>query len=218
LWRIFVLTKFSMPPKKVNRAAHRLNASRSATVDESIASLMMEEDQYSYVPVSPGNSEYSLTSTVKKTQDRTPSVKRLPTIKLPASTPATSVVPEEEFCHYCCDLIQRPYRHACEDCGALVCEQAKPRNSGCLLHKSLRNSKVAFACPMCYYKKKEHPPYMFVGYGMRNQVKMLWPLCIIGVSLEAMKDDYIGQTVRLDLENHYNPAESRVGERRHVCG
>ncbi|KAG1746873.1 hypothetical protein EDB19DRAFT_1826261 [Suillus lakei] len=33
--------------------------------------------------------------------------------------------------------------------------------------------------------------------------KMAWPMAIINVSLESMKDDYLATTVKLDAENHY---------------
>ncbi|KAJ8581503.1 hypothetical protein M405DRAFT_847007 [Rhizopogon salebrosus TDB-379] len=206
-----------MPPKKVSRGAHRLNASRSSTLDQSIASLKVAEDPYSHAPTltamprSAGNNAGRMASTVQKATHTTPSINRGPTIKLPASSPVTPAEPEEEFCHYCCDLVRHPYRHECVDCGAIVCEQSKPRNSGCLLHQSLRDSKGKFVCPLCYQKKKGvQLPYVFVGYSMRNQVKMLWPLCVINISLESMKDKFIGETVRLDMESHYDAAKSRM--------
>jgi hypothetical protein len=218
-----LLSNSHMPPKKVNRGAHRLNASRSATIDESIASLMVGVDPYSNVPTftamphSSGNHAGSLASTVQKGTHTVPSMNRLPTIKIPPLFQVTPAQAEEEFCHYCCDLVRRPYRHECVDCGAIVCKQAKPRNSGCLLHKSLGDSTSEFICPSCYQRKKGvQLPYVFVGYGLRNQVKMLWPLCVINVSLDATKDMYIGQTVRINMESHYDAAKSRVSERKHA--
>jgi hypothetical protein len=212
-----------MPPKKVNRGAHRLNASRSSTLDQSIASLMLAEDEDSDAPTltamprSAGNNAGRMASTVQEAAHTLPPINRRPTIKLPASSPVTPAEAEDEFCHYCCDLVRRPYRHECIDCGAIVCEQGKPRTSGCLLHQSLRDSKGQFVCPLCYQTKKGVSlPYVFVGYAMRNQVKMLWPVCVVNISLESMKDKYIGETVRMDMESHYDAAKPRVSDMQHV--
>lgn len=163
------------------------------------------------LPPSARNEDGLLVPTIQKSTRTVPSHTRLPTLP-PAALPRAAPAPTaEEFCHFCCDLVQSTYRHECVDCGAIVCEQAKPRQSGCVLHQSLDKTKGAFLCLMCHRKKKsEQLPYLFVGYGLRNRVKMLWPLCIINISLESLTDVYIGHTVELDLSTHYQAATSKV--------
>jgi hypothetical protein len=51
-------------------------------------------------------------------------------------------------------------------------------------------------------------PYAFIGFGRRKKVKMTWPMAVINLSLESMKDDYLAAAITLEAQNHYrsNPA------------
>ncbi|KAG1847025.1 hypothetical protein DFJ58DRAFT_843341 [Suillus subalutaceus] len=52
--------------------------------------------------------------------------------------------------------------------------------------------------------KKDQPlQYAYVGFGRRKRVKMDWPMAIVNLNLESMKDDYLATTVKVELEDYY---------------
>ncbi|KAG2028726.1 hypothetical protein BDR03DRAFT_988237, partial [Suillus americanus] len=91
-----------------------------------------------------------------------------------------------------------PHKHECVNCGAIVCEQFLPRSSGCIFLRTVEVAEKDFQCPMCSRlgDGKDAPL-------RRKKVKMAWPMCIINLNLESMKDDYLARTVTLEAQNHY---------------
>ncbi|KAG2062972.1 hypothetical protein BDR04DRAFT_1164401 [Suillus decipiens] len=117
------------------------------------------------------------------------------------------------FCHFCCDNTHPNFRHECVNCGAIVCEQSLPRSSGCIFLESVECDEKEFRCPMCsrFGDGKDQPlRYAFIGFGRRKKVKMAWPMAIVNLNLESMKDDYLASTVVLDAHNHYRGFENNL--------
>jgi hypothetical protein len=77
-------------------------------------------------------------------------------------------------------------------------------------------SEGTFLCPICSRTvkgEKDRPlRYVFIGYGRRNKVKMVWPMAIINLSLESMKDDYLAATITLEAKNHYRSHPKNVSK------
>ncbi|KAG2029988.1 hypothetical protein BDR03DRAFT_987378 [Suillus americanus] len=108
------------------------------------------------------------------------------------------------FCHFCGDHTDSPHKHECVNCGAIVCEQFVPRSSGCIYLNTVEVGD--FRCPMCSRlgDGKDKPlRYAFIGFGRRKKVKMAWPMALINLSLESLKDDYLAKSVILEAENHF---------------
>jgi hypothetical protein len=127
-----------------------------------------------------------------------------------SSSPAVRV---GTFCHFCCDQTNVPYNHECVNCGAIVCEQDRPRSSGCIYLKSVEVPESEFRCPMCSRMGEgNHKPlrYAVIGFGKRKKVKMAWPMAIVNLTLESMKDDYLANTVILEAQNHYRTFEDNA--------
>lgn len=117
------------------------------------------------------------------------------------------------FCHFCCDQTNSPYKHECVNCGAIVCEQHLPRSSGCIYLKSVEVPESEFRCPICSRigQGKDKPlHYAFIGFGKRKKAKMAWPMAIVNLNLESMKDDYLANTVTLEVQNHYRTFENNA--------
>lgn len=117
------------------------------------------------------------------------------------------------FCHFCSDVCSPPHQHECVECGAIVCEQFFPRSSGCIYLGTVNVGKDAFLCPVCSRTgdgKEKQLRYLYIGFGRRKKVKMAWPMAIINLSLESMKDDYLAATVKLEAENHYRSMPHNV--------
>ncbi|KAG2335983.1 hypothetical protein BDR05DRAFT_1006280 [Suillus weaverae] len=138
----------------------------------------------------------------------------VPTISaLAAPSSSSDPVSVGIFCHFCCDQSNPPHQHECVECGAIVCEQYLPRSSGCIFLNTVEVGKEAFLCPMCSRigdAKNAPLPYAFIGFGRRKKVKMAWPMAIINLNLESMKDDYLALTVKLEVENHYRSFPNNV--------
>ncbi|KAG2742477.1 hypothetical protein P692DRAFT_20748184 [Suillus brevipes Sb2] len=129
-----------------------------------------------------------------------------------ALVPLTGPIHVGSFCHFCCDGCSPPRQHECVECGAIICEQFLARSSGCIFLNSVDASRKTFLCPVCSRTAQEWRdkplPYAFIGFGRRKKVKMTWPMAIINLSLESMKDDYLASAITLEAQNHYrsNPA------------
>ncbi|KAG2121485.1 hypothetical protein DEU56DRAFT_918171 [Suillus clintonianus] len=122
---------------------------------------------------------------------------------IPSPIPAVQL---GTFCHYCCDQVSPAQQHDCVECGAVVCEQYLARSSGCIFLKTIEVGKSEFLCPQCARTGDERNSplrYAFIGFGRRKKVKMMWPMAIVNLNLESMKDDYLAKTVVLDVENHF---------------
>jgi hypothetical protein len=118
------------------------------------------------------------------------------------------------YCHFCCEAAQPGYRHQCIECGALVCEQVGQKSRGCIYLGSVEN-KDDFLCPVCSRTgvKKDQPlQYAYIGFGRRPRVKMAWPMAVVNLNLESLKDDYLSTTVKIELENHYRMHPHNVSE------
>jgi hypothetical protein len=142
---------------------------------------------------------------------RTPSP--IPAIATAATVPSSNPISVGTFCHFCCDMASLPRRHECVECGAIMCEQYLPRSSGCIFLDTVEVSKEAFLCPVCSRtgEGKESPlRYAFIGFGRRKKVKMAWPMAIVNLNLESMKDDYLATTVKVEVENHYRSFKGNV--------
>ncbi|KAG1759530.1 hypothetical protein EV702DRAFT_1247393 [Suillus placidus] len=117
------------------------------------------------------------------------------------------------FCHFCCDHTHSSGKHECVNCGAIICEQSVPRSSGCIFLQSVEGPENEFRCPMCSRlgDGKDKPlQYAFIGFGRRKKVKMAWPMAIINLNLESMKDDFLARTVTLEAENQYRSFEKNL--------
>ncbi|KAG2029993.1 hypothetical protein BDR03DRAFT_987384 [Suillus americanus] len=122
----------------------------------------------------------------------TPPVQSVQTLAPNVSTPAITT--------------SSPHKHKCVNCGAIVCEQFLPRSSGCIFLRTVEVADKDFQCPMCLRlgDGKDAPlRYAFIGFSRRKKVEMAWPMCIINLNLESMKDDYLARTVTLEAQNHY---------------
>ncbi|KAG1718105.1 uncharacterized protein EDB91DRAFT_1258893 [Suillus paluster] len=122
-----------------------------------------------------------------------------------SNNPSSHAINIGNYCHFCCDHIQRPYCHECVDCGGIMCQQSVPRGSGCIYYGTVDTTKD-FRCPICARTaaNKDAPlPYAVLGYWIRKKVKMAWPMAIVSLSLESLKDDYLASTVRCEVEYHY---------------
>ncbi|KAG2335998.1 hypothetical protein BDR05DRAFT_953664 [Suillus weaverae] len=131
----------------------------------------------------------------------------------PAATSTSAVIPSlptvalGTFCHFCLDSCSPPHQHECVECGAIVCEQFVARSSGCIFINTVEAIKGTFLCPMCSRTakgEKDRPlRYVFIGFGKRIKVKLAWPMAIVNLSLESMKDDYLASAITLEAQNHY---------------
>jgi hypothetical protein len=131
----------------------------------------------------------------------------------PAPAPDSQAVRVGTFCHYCCDQTDSAKAHECVNCGAIVCEQYLPRSSGCIFLRSVEVPEKDFLCPLCSRSAdgKDKPlRYAFIGFGRRKKVKMAWPMAIVNLNLESMKDDYLSNTVTLEAKNHYRSFQDNV--------
>ncbi|KAG2108285.1 hypothetical protein DEU56DRAFT_760668 [Suillus clintonianus] len=129
---------------------------------------------------------------------------------VPSPTPGSYV---GTFCHFCCDLASSPHKHECVQCGAIICEQHVARGSGCIYLNTVEVAAKDFYCPICsrIVDGKDAPlRYAFIGFGRRKKVKMAWPMAIINLTLESMKDDYLARTVILDAENHFRSFQGNL--------
>jgi hypothetical protein len=121
-----------------------------------------------------------------------------------------------DFCHYCCDVCDPTLAHTCVDCAAVVCEQALPGLGGCIGHKSVNRSHI-FQCPLCARKgagKTECLPYKFVGFGTRKKLKKTWPVCVVHLVLDSLKDDYLKRLINIELVNQYSAQQGNVSYHR----
>ncbi|KAG1761229.1 hypothetical protein EDD22DRAFT_986181 [Suillus occidentalis] len=101
-----------------------------------------------------------------------------------AFTPPARYVHISSFCHFCCDTCSPPSQHKCVECSAIIYKQTAEE----VKYKPLF--------------------YTFIGFKRRKKVKMTWPMAIINLGLESMKDDYLTMAITLKVQNHYrfNPA------------
>jgi hypothetical protein len=118
------------------------------------------------------------------------------------------------YCHFCCDGCGPPRKHECVECGAIVCEQYVLRSSGCICINTVEASAKTFLCPVCSRtaesSKNKPLGYMFVGFGRRAKAKLAWPMVIVNLTLESMKDDYLAASITLEAENHYQSHPENV--------
>lgn len=136
-------------------------------------------------------------------KDRQSGQERVDAEPTPSFTASSDIV--GMYCHFCCEAAQPGYRHQCIECGALMCEQTVQKSKGCIYLGSVEN-KDDFLCTVCFRTsdKKDQPlPYAYIGFGQRKKVKMAWPMAVVNLNLESMKDDYLATTVKIELENHY---------------
>ncbi|KAG1725722.1 uncharacterized protein EDB91DRAFT_1254660 [Suillus paluster] len=122
-----------------------------------------------------------------------------------SSTTSSDDIHVGKYCHFCCDQIQAPFYHECVECGAFICQQYVPRSSGCIYFGTVEDGKE-FLCPNCCRtgaNKNAPLPYAIFGFSMRKKVKMTWPMAVVHLSLESTMNDYIGLTVKHDLDSHY---------------
>jgi hypothetical protein len=128
--------------------------------------------------------------------------------------PALKTVNLGTFCHFCLDSCSPPHQHECVECGAIVCEQFVARSSGCIFNNTVGATKRTFLCPVCSRTVKEvkdrELPYLFIGFGKRLKVKMAWPMAIVNLSLESMKDEYLANAITLEAKNHYRSYPENV--------
>ncbi|KAG1721315.1 uncharacterized protein EDB91DRAFT_1256570 [Suillus paluster] len=127
------------------------------------------------------------------------------TIRQSSNAPASHAINTGNYCHFCCDHVEAPCSHECIECGGIMCQQFVPHSSGCIYFGTVDASKP-FLCPICCRTgdgKDAVLPYAVLGYWIRQKVKMTWPMVVVNLSLESMKDDYLGLTVRCDIDNHY---------------
>ncbi|KAG1756183.1 uncharacterized protein EDB91DRAFT_1241280 [Suillus paluster] len=108
-----------------------------------------------------------------------------------SNNPSFHAINIGNYCHFCCDHIQQPYCHECVDCGGIMCQQSIPWGSSCIYYGTVDTTKDA---PL---------PYAVLGYWIRKKVKMAWPMAIVSLSLESLKDNYLASTVRCEVEYHY---------------
>ncbi|KAG1887457.1 uncharacterized protein F5891DRAFT_1199920 [Suillus fuscotomentosus] len=136
-------------------------------------------------------------------KDRQSGQERVDAEPTPSFTASSDIV--GMYCHFCCEATQPGYRYQCIECGALMCEQTVQKSKGCIYLGSVEN-KDDFLCTVCFRTsdKKDQPlPYAYIGFGQRKKVKMAWPMAVVNLNLESMKDDYLATTVKIELENHY---------------
>jgi hypothetical protein len=140
--------------------------------------------------------------------DRQSGQERVHTEPMPSFNASSDIV--GMYCHFCCEAAQPGYRHQCIECGALVCEQVAQKSRGCIYLGSVEN-KDNFLCPAC--SRVDQPlQYAYIGFGRRKRVKMAWPMAVVNINLESMKDDYLSTVVKIDLENHYRMHPHNVSE------
>jgi hypothetical protein len=120
------------------------------------------------------------------------------------------------FCHFCTDVCDTTTSYECAKCGAVICHQTRPGGAGCIGHDSVPKN-WEFLCPLCARKedgKERSLPYKVIGYGMRKRVKKAWPACIVHITLDSMKDNYLKHLINLDLVTQYKQSSANVS---HSC-
>jgi hypothetical protein len=135
------------------------------------------------------------------------------TVRMIVLIPPSADVDIGTFCHFCSDHTTSLQKHECVNCGAVVCEQFLPRSSGCIYLNTVEVAEKDFLCPMCSRKGdgRDKPlRYAFIGFGRRKKVKTAWPMALINLNLESMKDDYLAKSVILEAENHFRSYEDNV--------
>ncbi|KAG2354487.1 hypothetical protein BDR07DRAFT_1382224 [Suillus spraguei] len=63
----------------------------------------------------------------------------------------------------------------------------------------------AWSAPPSYASNLSLAAAVASTWRLRKKVKMLWPMAIINLTLQSMNDNYLGLTVKLEAENHYQP-------------
>ncbi|KAG1805998.1 uncharacterized protein BJ212DRAFT_1303849 [Suillus subaureus] len=87
-----------------------------------------------------------------------------------------------------------------------MCEQATQKSRGCIYLGSVEN-KDDFLCLVCFRMgdRKDQPlQYAYISFGRRKKVKMNWPMAIVNLNFESMKDNYLATMVKVELEDHYH--------------
>ncbi|KAG1820766.1 hypothetical protein EV424DRAFT_1347028 [Suillus variegatus] len=127
-----------------------------------------------------------------------------------SSSPAITMA---TICHFCCDQTSAPHKHKCINCGAIVCEKFTTHSSRCIVSKFVEVPESEFRYPM--YSRMGHGRdkslcYAFIGFGKQKKAKMVWPMTIVNLNLESMKDNYLANTVILEAQNHYRGFQSNA--------
>ncbi|KAG1724057.1 uncharacterized protein EDB91DRAFT_1255428 [Suillus paluster] len=122
-----------------------------------------------------------------------------------SNNPSFHAINIGNYCHFCCEHIQQPYCHECVNCGGIMCQQSILWGSNCLCYRMVDTTKD-FCCPICARTaaNKDAPlSYTILAYWIWKKVKMTWPMVIVSLSLESLKDNYLASTVRCEVEYHY---------------
>jgi hypothetical protein len=201
----------SLPRKKAKVGAYFSGISRSAAGEVDIGSMVGLTSATS-TPLRVSN----ILAHDKTSQDdsgivNTPSSTHA--VQTSAPDPPSPDVTVGTFCHFCCDQATSPRKHECIDCGTIVCEQFLPRSSGCIYLNTVEVGENDFRCPACSRKGdgRDKPlRYAFIGFGRRKKAKTAWPMTIVNLTLESMKDEYLARSVILEAENHFRFFEDNV--------
>ncbi|KAG1829563.1 hypothetical protein DFJ58DRAFT_737265 [Suillus subalutaceus] len=182
-----------MPPKaKARAAAIHLGIARSAPGRVDIGSLTLQDPSIA-APVSRPPAAH----------DMEPPIADITKIELDHLG---------TFCHFCSDGCDATTSYTCVKCGAVICHQTRPGGSGCIAHDSVPKN-WEFLCPLCARKvdgKERSLPYKVIGYGMRKRVKKAWPACIVHITLDSMKDQYLKLLINLDLVTQYKQSSANL--------